>query len=97
MRLATSIIRASMGPWSRVRSWMEAMCSLGMTSTWVGATGRMSSKATISSSRKTSCAGISLAKILQNKQSSGIGTAYPQRSPSLQLASGRIVASAPRV
>ena len=36
---------------------------------WVGATGRMSSKATISSSRKTSLAGISRAKILQNRQS----------------------------
>src|SRR5438309_5775414 len=53
------------------------MCSFGITRTWVGATGRMSSKATISSSRKTTLAGISRAKILQNRQSSAIRPSLP--------------------
>src|SRR5438094_7443327 len=77
MRFATSIIRTSIGPWPALRSWTEGMCSLGITRTWVGATGRMSSKATISSSRKTSLAGISRAKILQNRQSSAIRPSLP--------------------
>src|SRR5262249_23305443 len=54
---------------SSARSLIEATCLVGMSSTWVGAWGLISSKASRCSSRNTSRVGISLRVNLQKRHS----------------------------
>ena len=61
--------RRSAGGSAAASDAASGWCALGMTSTWVGACGLMSRKATVVSVSRTTSAGTSPATILQNRQS----------------------------
>jgi hypothetical protein len=84
------------GPSASVRSAAEAMWAFGSTRRCVGACGLMSRIAITRSSSWSLVEGISPATMRQNRQSSGMGAAYPASRPARSRSPFPLPVPAPR-